>query len=273
MLAERSGDGRYVPFSFTSGTGPGQWRPDLPLFASDPFAWVARVEPFVLETPSQFRASAPPALTSGAYARDYDEVKALGAVNSPRTPEQEAVAQFFVLSAGELFNRTFRAISEANGLSLVEDARLFAMLNLATADSAINCWSDKAHWSWWRPITAIHEGENDGNDRTIGDAAWTPLLPTPPYPDHVSGYNCIAGAMMHAGKAFFGTDRVEFTLVRAPSTPDVVRHYDRFTDVLVDTIDARILQGIHFRSADAEGARMGRDVACWLDKHFLQPVR
>ena len=275
MLAERTGDGRYVPFSFTAGTEPGQWRPDLPLFASDPFAWVARVEPFVLRDQTQFQTQGPRHLATGAYANEYDEVKALGAAtNSARNAQQEAIAQFFTnnVSPVELFNRTFRNISASEGLSVVEEARLFGMANLATADSLINCWSDKNHFSFWRPITAIHEGDNDGNRFTVGDPNWAPLQATPPYPDHASGYNCVSGAMMHSGRAFFGTNDMSFDVTRpnVPSVGAVTRHYEQFTAVIDDTIDARVFQGIHFRSADVQGARIGRDVARWLSTNFLR---
>ena len=143
-----------------------------------------------------------------------------------------------------MFNRTFRVIAEDRGLSLVEEARLFAMVNIATADTLINCWSDKEAFGFWRPITAIHEGDNDGNRRTAGDTAWVPFFPlpsgTPPYPDHPSGYNCVSGAMMHTAKAFFGRDRMTFSVVNVPNQPNVTRVYKRFTDVVEDTIDARV---------------------------------
>ena len=173
----------------------------------------------------------------------------------------------------ELLNRTFRTISQAEGLSLVEDARLFGMLNVAGADAIINCWNDKRFHAFWRPITAIHEGDNDGNPRTVGDTDWTPLEATPPYSDHTSGYNCIAGSLMNTGKAFFGVDRMDFSVVRiAPNVPSVTREYHRFTDVVDDTIDARVYQGIHFRSADVQGARIGRQVAEWVDDNAFRPV-
>ena len=173
-----------------------------------------------------------------------------------------------------MFNRTFRVISEAQGLTLAEEARLFAMLNLATADSVINCFDDKAFWNFWRPITAIHEGDDDGNRKTVGDPAWTPLLATPPYSDHPSGYNCVSAAYMHAAGAFFGTDKMDFSVVRiAPGVPDVTRDYTRFTDVVDDTIDARVYQGLHFREADVQGAGIGKDAARWVDRHFFQPVK
>ena len=186
----RANDGRFGPFRFTCGEGAGEWRPVTSLICtnpsgpSDPFAWVARVEPFMLESTSQFRTKGPHALTSGAYTKEYNEVKSLGAVGSPRNAEQQALAQFFTVNPVELYNRTFRTISAAQGLTLVEEARLFAMLNLTAADTFINTWDDKAHWSFWRPITAIRLGDSDGNPRTVGDSTWTPLVGTPPYPEH-----------------------------------------------------------------------------------------
>jgi hypothetical protein len=277
MLEARADDGRYGPFRFTPvapGTEAGRWQTTPPAFVSDPFAWVATVEPFVIESPSQFRSKGPHALTTDAYTREYNEVKDLGTAGSPRSARQEAVARFYTVSLVELFNRTFRDIAEDRGMTLADEARLFAMLNLATADAVINCWNDKAHWSNWRPITAIQEGENDGNPSTVGDPGWTPLIATPPYPEHTSGYNCGTSAFMHTAEAFFGRGKTEFSVVRiVPGVPNVTRNYERFTDVIDDTIDARVYQGIHFRAADVQGARIGKDVAHWLDKHYFEPVK
>ena len=275
MLEARADDGRYGSFRFTPGTEAGQWRPwDTvpPGSVNDPNAWVAEVTPFVIESPSQFRTQGPHALTSDAYTTEYNEVKALGTASSPRTAEQEAVAQFYTVNPVELFNRTFRTIAADRGLTLVDEARLFAMLNVAGADGLINCWDEKAHWSNWRPITAIREGDNDGNPSTVGDAGWTPLINTPPYPDHTSGYNCFTGAVMHTAKAFFGTKKVAFTVAKTPNASAVKRDYEQFTDVVDDTIDARVYQGIHFRAADVQGAEIGKDVAHWLEEHYFQPV-
>lgn len=277
MLDERADDRRYGTFSFTVGDDAGEWIPTPPGFVNDPFAWVARVEPFMLESTSQFRTKGPHALKTGAYTREYNEVMKLGGpdtLDSPRTEEQTALARFYTVNPVELFNRTFRMISEAEGLTLVEQARLFAMLNLAGADSLISCWDDKAFWSFWRPITAIHEGDNDGNPRTMGDTEWTSFSVSPPYPEHPSGYNCVTGAFMHTAEAFFGKKKMDFSVVRiAPMVPNVTRDYERFTDVIDDTIDARVYQGIHFRASDVQGAGIGRDVAHWLDKHFFEQVK
>ena len=273
MLDAREGDGRYVPFPLTVGTQPGEWRPVAPATAIDPNSWISEVRPFTLLSTSQFRTPGPRNLTSAAYANEYNEVKALGAVDSQRSDEQNAIAKFFNVNPLELFNRTFRGISQAEGLSLVEEARLFGMMNVTGADTFISCWNEKRFHAFWRPATAIREGDHDGNSKTTGDTGWTSLEPSPAYSDHTSGCNCMAGSLMNAGRAFFGSDQMEFDVVRVQAgVPNVTRGYDRLTDVVDDTIDARVYQGLHFRSADVQGARLGRQVAEWVAAHAFQPV-
>jgi len=267
MLAERADDGRYGTFTFTTGTEPGEWRPTSGV--SDPFAWVARVDPFVIQSTSQFRTDGPNALTSAAYAEEFDEVKSLGSMtDSDRTPEQTAVAMFYTANPVELWNRTYRTIVEDQDLSLAEEARFFALVNVSGADAFINCWDDKAFWSFWRPVTAIRLAGDDGNGATEADPNWTPLVTTPPYPDHPSGYNCITGSLMHAAKAFFGTDRISFEVLNLAS--NVTREYDKLTATIKDTIDARIYLGIHFRTPDVQAAVLGKKVADWVDKHAFR---
>lgn len=282
MLADRAGDGRYPtsnPFTFTQGTAIGQWRPTNGV--SDPFAWVARVRPFTLLSTSQFRTAGPNAVTSAAYAADYAQVKALGAATGgSRTAAQTALATFYIPNPVEMFNRTFRTVSTSMSLDAAEQARLYAMLNLAGADALINCWDDKEAWDFWRPVTAIKLGGADGNPATTGDPAWEPFistipgpvagtfLPTPPYPDHPSGYNCLTSSMMNTARRFFGTNKITFTVERTPS--GTARTYTRFTDVVRDTIDARIYLGIHFRTPDVQGAILGKHVAHWVASHFLR---
>jgi hypothetical protein len=275
MLAARANDGRFVPYALTPGTEPGQWRPFPPSNSSDAFAWVGRVEPFTLNSTSQFRSKGPQALHTGIYAKEYNEVKTLGgpAGSNARTPEQEAVAQFFAVNPIEMFNRAFRTVATEKGLTIVEQSRLFAMLNVAAADAIINCFDDKIHWNFWRPITAIHNGDNDGNNKTAGDPTWTPLFNSPVYSEHASGYNCVTGAFMHTAEAFFGHGRADFTLVKVAGQPDVTRQYKRYSDVIDDTIDARIYQGMHFRTADVQGAKIGKDVSDWLTKHYFKRVK
>jgi len=270
MLAFRASDGRYGPFRFTAGFGPGQWRPELPAFVSDPNAWIAKVTTFTMTSQSQFRTDGPNSLKSGQYAADFNEVKSLGALNSTtRTPDQTALGLFYTDHAVAMWNRTFRAIAVQQGLTESDEARLFGMLNLAGADSLIGCWDSKAYWSFWRPLTAIRHADEDGNPNTTPDPNWLPLIPTPPYPDEPSGHNCVTSSFMHTAQDFFGTDKMDFTVHSNATNAD--RDYTRFSDTWKDTIDARVYEGIHFRTADVHGVVLGQKVAHWLDKHYFQP--
>jgi hypothetical protein len=275
MLANRVGDGRYIPYSFTAGTEPGEWRPTGS--GSDPFAWVSNVRPFTLNSTSQLRTEGPLELTSAEYAAEFNEVKALGAVSgSTRTADQTLLAQFYVANPLPFVNGAFRNIAAQQGLSTAEQARLFAKSSMGAADALISCWDDKDYWSFWRPITAIQEAANDGNPATSPQADWTPFIATlvpsatPPYPDHPSGYNCFTGSMMRTAREFFGTDHMAITLTSP--TGAAPRTYERFSDVVRDTIDARIYLGIHFRTPDVQGAWIGKKAAQWVDKHYFQPM-
>ena len=193
MLGQRTGDGRYVAVASACGEDPGEWRPTatnpagpvpltcVPTGVGDAFAWVGNVKPFTMKSSSQFRTKGPHALTSRQYTREYNEVKGLGGngttTPSARTQPQTDMAWFFTVNPVPMYHATFRAISKAEGLSLVEQARLFGLLGLSGADAFINCWNDKAHYSFWRPITAIRLGNSDTNPNTVGDANWTSLSP------------------------------------------------------------------------------------------------
>ncbi len=285
MLDARAGDGYMAAFSPTIGTNPGNWRPigwpATPAF--DPDGWVGSLEPFVIESPSQFRSDGPNALTSGAYTKDYNEVKSLGAINSTtRTADQTMAAVFWQFPPAALYNRLARDLAGPNrfGLDTFKQARLYAMINLAMADAATSCWDDKYHYMFWRPRAAIREGESDGNPATIGDPAWESLfhpstgagLATPPFPDQPSGHGCVSGSVLRTFREFFGTDKVPFDIVsgRVPNQP---RHYERFSLAMKEVVDARVWGGIHFRTADVQGAVMGKKVAFWLQKHYFNPVK
>jgi hypothetical protein len=277
MLANRVNDGRYVPHSFEVGSRAGEWRPTPPGFVNDPFAWVANVRPFTLMSTSQFRTKGPQKLKGGLYAKEFNEVKALGAASgSTRTTDQTLLAQFYLANPLPFMNGAFRNIAAQQGLSTAEQARLFAKSSMGAADALIGCWDDKDYWSFWRPITAIQEAADDGNRRTSAQEDWTPYIgtltpsATPPYPEHPSGYNCFTGSMMRTAREFFGTDHMAITL--ASPTAAAPRTYDRFSDVVRDTIDARIYLGIHFRTPDVQGAWIGRNVAQWIDRHYFEPV-
>jgi hypothetical protein len=267
MLANRTGDGRTGTRAFPIGTEPGEWRL-VPPGNGNAFSWVGEVRPFSLKSSSQLRTEGPPDLDSAQYAAEFNEVKALGAqTGDSRTDAQDALATFIVANPFSFVNRAFRELSVQHGLSTAQQARLFAMTSLSSADAFIACWNNKHFYNFWRPQTAIRLAADDGNPATVADPNWSSLFPTPPYPDSPSGYNCFAAAMMHSGRAFFGTDFVSFEL-KGPAT----RGYDRFTDYVRDAIEGRILTGFHFRHADVQGAWIGKKAAQWVAKHEFGPA-
>jgi hypothetical protein len=271
MLANRANDGRFVPYSFTAGTGVGQWRPELPMFVSDPFAWVSNVKPFAIGRASRFRTAGPLDIHSAAYARELNEVKAVGSSTSTtRTATQTALAMFYTANPISMMNKSLRDIVTRKGLSITRAARLFAMTSVSGADALIGCWDDKDHYSFWRPITAIRSADLDGNAATTKQADWLPLLPTPPYPEHPSGYNCFTGATTQAAREFFGTNDVRITLT-SPVTM-TSRTYRRLSSIVTDTINARIYLGIHFRTPDVQGAKLGRQTAAYVANHLFERV-
>jgi hypothetical protein len=270
---------RAEPDTFIGEHAIGAWRPtskradgsEVPMIAE----FVGTFTPFTLSNPAQFRLpNAPPKLTSGAYAKAYNEVKTLGAVDSKtRTQAQTNLGRFYSDGVASIYNRTMRDLSDKKGLDIGDRARLFALVNLAMADAIISCWDSKVAWNFWRPITAIQEGELDDNVDTIGDLKWAPLTTTPNYPDYTSGANNFSGAATTMLANFFGTDTMAFTLTSTTiAAPDNVREYTRFSDAARDVVDARVYLGIHFRFADTTALRQGAHVANWAFGHFLRPI-
>jgi hypothetical protein len=291
MLAARANDGRGGPFTFVFGTEPGEWRlapPQGPagIVSRDPAPWVGNVRPFLVPNVEMLRTEGPNTLASAAYAEDFNEVKEVGSLTSTRrTADQTTAAIFWQDSGPAVWNRVYRALAASEGLDIVESARMLAMTNMAAADGSIGCWNDKYYWNFWRPITAIREAATDGNPATEPDPAWLPLfdptvpvsgpaLVTPGFPDHPAGHTCISGATVYALKAFFGTDKAAFTATsnKCSPAPCPSRSFDRFSDALKEIIDARVWGGIHFRTADVQGAVLGKKIVHWLDKHHFQPV-
>jgi hypothetical protein len=232
--------------------------------------WLGSVTPFTLKDSTQFRASPPPPhLTSGEYARDYNEVKALGrATGSARTQEQTDLAVFYSDNFVLLWQRTLRGIG-ATINSIGDNGRLFALANMAAADAVIGAWDNKRYWNFWRPITAIQEGGNDGDSQTEGDPSWLPFVPTPAYPTYTSGANNLTGSMTRTLEHLLG-DKTTFSVFSTPA--NVTKTYHRFSDMAANVVDVRIYQGIHFRFDDTVARRTGTRAADWAVSHFLRPL-
>jgi len=283
MLAARAGDGRFDVEPFVPSNDLGKWRLGPPLNANVQGQF-ATVTPLTLKSPDQFPTEGPPAITSAQYAAEFNEVKALGAqVGSSRTEAQTLTAGFYTANPLFFYNAGLRVIATNEGLSTSEQARLFVKTSMAGADALISCWNNKKLWYAWRPWTAIHEAANDGNPLTEPDPNWTSLFAVPGYPDEPSGYNCYTGGFWQSARYFFGSDAYSFSLTSpgVPANaaagnpigvPGSTRSYTRFTDVIDDTINGRILNGFHFRTADVHGAWIGKKTAQWIDKHYFGPV-
>ena len=202
-----------------------------------------------------FRSDGPNALTSAAYAPDLNEVKSLGsATSTTRTADQTDGRDLVAGPRCGPLERMLRNIAIGQGLDIVRAARLLAMTDLVGADALINCWNDKYHYSFWRPITAIRLADTDGNPATVADPTWMPLIATPPFPIPVRP-QLSRGRDVHTLQAFFGTDKIAFSAFSNNS--GTTRHFSRFSGALKEVLDARVWGGIHFRTADIQGSVIG----------------
>jgi PAP2 superfamily len=277
IIALRANDGSWPanPPVITGGTEPGEWRPTPPAFAPFAAAWLSTVTPFTLEDSTQFRVNQPPPdLSSRKYADDYNEVKAMGALNSSaRTVEQTDLAFFYGGNHFLVWHQGLQGIANTYLDNMGDSARLFALCSLSMADAVITSWDSKMYFNFWRPVTAIQEGGNDFNPLTEGDPTWLPLVVTPPYPDYTSGANVLSGAVTRMLHHFFGTDQLTFSLTsNVPQAIQKTRIYNRLSDAADDIMDARVYLGIHFRFADEVACDQGQHVSNWAFGHFLKPA-
>jgi len=264
MLALRGDDGRSVALApYVPGTEPGRFRGVNPVNRNLPF-----IKPFAMTSASQFRAPAPPALDSEVYAIDFNETRLLGAaVGSARTDAQTEIARFYTEAPLRYWQRNLRRFA-MSGASLVDQARLLAMLFLVEADAGIACFESKYHYEFWRPQSAIPLAGTDANPATTPDAAWTPVVPTPNHPEYPAAHGCITAAMAETLKTYYRTDQVEFTL---DSTVTGTTRQFMSTQAMVNEVcDARVYGGMHFRNSTLRGAELGTSVARWaLQRNFL----
>ena len=259
--------GPYVP---PSNAGmPGVWQPVGAAPVVSP-GW-GNVKPWVMRSGSQFRPDLPPALGSAKYTRDYEEVKAFGAkTGSARTPEQTNIAIFWDGSPSAIWNSVARGVIVARGLNGVAAARTLALMYVAAADASIACFDAKYIYSFWRPISAIRRGDEDGNRRTVPDTEWEPLITTHQHPEYPSGHSTNSSAMATALTLLFGDDPGVAIVATSPRNPTFPRHWTRFSEGVDEVISARVYIGFHFRNSDVVGARLGRQVAHFVFTHALR---
>lgn len=253
----------------------GDWVPTPPAFAPYLLPHWATLTCFSMNEPSQFRPPGPPALNSAAYTTAFNEVKALGAaVGSTRTADQTQIATFWADGAGTEtppghWNSIAQDVAAAQGNTMEQNTRMFALLNLAMADAAICAWDAKYHFHNWRPVTAIRNADSDGNNDTVADPAWNSFVGTPPFPDYVSGHSTFSGAAATVLAMFYGTDNVPFA-TGSDALPGVTRNFASFSAAANEAMNSRLYGGIHFRFANEDGLVSGLDIGEWTVTHYLR---
>jgi hypothetical protein len=287
MLALRKDDGATKDAPYTPGSGPGKWRPhpnpdppNPPIatqelargYAPSAFPGWGNVTPFTLLSASQFWLPGPPTLTSEAYARDYNEVKRLGGQeSSARTAEQTEIARFWFEGAPAWY-RIARVVAVNRSLDAWESARLLGLMSLAMADGYIAGFKIRYVYDLWRPVTAIREGDTDGNDATAGDSSWNSLQNTPPVSDYPTTMSLISGAAAPALAGVLGTDQVSFSVTSGPPFKDITRAFTSFSQAARESADSRVYAGIHFPTACEDGLALGRKIGERAVALYLQPA-
>ncbi len=255
---------------------PGVWERTPPRQAAPLYPLWGNVKPFAMRPRTQYKVPAPPALTSREYTAAYHEVKRLGGKrSSQRTADQTEIALFWVDNPGTAtppghWNVIAQTLARQRGTSLIENARLFALLNMTLADAGIYCWLIKFHYGYWRPITAIHHADEDGNPDTDADPNWEPLVESPPFPSYTSGHSTFSGAGAALLAQFFGTDRVRFAST-SEGLPGVTRRFESIWSAAEEAGMSRIYGGIHWQFDNTEGLAAGKTLGQYVYRNYLQP--
>jgi hypothetical protein len=289
----RSGDGRMTPIGVTTpfptlSPGPGVWRLTPP-FAAPQVPWVGNVRRFVLQSVDQFLPDPPPSLQSDTWVEAFNQIKAYGAASgSVRSDEQTTIARFWSANVIRQYNRAGRDIASARGLTLVQTARLTAMVNIVGADALMSALYAKYHYLFWRPVTAIDPtavtadgfgpvpGYNDGNPATAEETGWRPLLTTPNHPEYPAAHGVITSALAEVFATFLGTNQIDldihgFDPAGPPGNLSAVRHFDMPNDLRHEIIDARLWAGLHYHFSSVAGVVLGRNIGKYDLRHAFQP--
>lgn len=271
LLALRSKDNANNKLEYKAEKATGIWQPTPPLFLPALLPHWDTVTPFVLKSATQFKIAEPLALNSAAYIQELNEVKRVGGkASTVRTPDQTASAIWSTIPPAVLWNTTARAAAKGN--SLLENARLFALLNIAGLDSYIAGYKVKYDHKLWRPVVAIPNADQLKNSALTPDPNWESLIVTPNHPDYISGHTVSAGAEEEVLKGFFGKDAVKANII-FPANAGVTRSFTSFSQITNELVEARIWAGVHTRSADVQGAVLGRRVGEYIVKTALLPLK
>ena len=273
LILARANDGSTPPATFLPvSSEPGIWQPTPPAFGPGTLLHWRNLALFGLNRSDQFRSDPPPSLTSERYAIDYQEVMRLGSADSAERPQDRTdVARFFATaSAVYAWNTAAQQVSDASGLSVAEEARAFALLNMAISDALVASLDTKYYYVLWRPVTAIRAGDLDNNPETPGDTGWSSLISTPTFPSYPSAHASASYAARRVVESLF--DNEHAFMLTHPAVAGVTLRYTTFRDLTEDIDDARVYGGIHFRFDQQAGGRQGRQVGRFIYEHLLRAV-
>jgi hypothetical protein len=279
LIALRAADGSSPPqFRAPGPRVPGAWQatfscPIVSGVASGvAFQW-KNITPFGIPSAADFLLGPPPALTSNAYAKAYNEVMTVGSFNSTERPQDRAnVALFYAASSPtQVFNQAARQVAQERGHSLSENARTLALINMAMSDSLVASFFNKYHFNFWRPETAIHAGDTDGNSNTVGDPSWAPFVVTPCFPSYPSNHGSASGGAAEVLRRIYGEAGHSITLTN-PAVSTITLQYTSFKQITDDISDARVYGGIHFRTDQVAGEHLGRAIGTAVYKQNLRPL-
>jgi hypothetical protein len=268
IFDERRTDGADAANTYRPFTVAGKYVPTtFPLMSG----WGA-VRPFAMKTSGQFRPATPYALTSTQWAKDYIEVKKMGAkAGSARTAEQTEIARFWALTGPATYNPVARQLSAAKSLDVLDNARLLALFSIAAADAGVAIFEAKYKYNFWRPVTAIRNADLDGNNATERDPTWQPFINTPMHPEYPCAHCTFQSTAASVLQSFFGTDTADFKLT-STTAPGVTRNFTKLSAYVAEVVNARVYDGVHYRTSGEAGAAMGRKIGQYTVQNYLKPL-
>jgi hypothetical protein len=269
ILEARANDGSGAPDAYRPRTTPGVYVPTAITISS---MW-PNMKPFVLDNPSQFRPRPPISLQSKEWAADYNELKeAGGQVSAKRTAQQTEIARFWLVGPPVAYHPFVRKLLMAKRLDVTDSARLMALVSIGLTDAIIAVLDAKYHYNFWRPITAIRNGDNDGNPATELEATWQPIATTPMHPEYPCAHCIQSGSVAGVVKAVFGTTEIPEIAMTSPTAPGVTRRWTDMTAFTDEIANARIWSGFHYRFSTRVGTEMGYQIGEYVVKNAMQPV-
>jgi hypothetical protein len=269
ILEARANDGSGAPDAYRPRTAPGVYVPTAITISS---MW-PNMKPFVLDNPSQFRPRPPISLEGKEWAVDYNELKDFGGKTSARrTAQQTEIALFWLVGPPVAYHPFVRKLVIAKRLDVVDSARLMALVSIGLTDAIIAVLDAKYHYNFWRPITAIRNGDNDGNPATEPEASWQPIANTPMHPEYPCAHCIQSGSVAGVVKAVFGTTEIPEIAMTSPTAPGVTRRWVNMTAFTEEVANARIWSGFHYRFSTRVGTEMGYQIGEYVVKKAMQPV-